>query len=61
MLWPAHHYRSLRSCEKIAYKPIWQAKPPAPPLQIQHLPWWRRRFRLRTAILSQLLTVAAPA
>ena len=35
-----------------------QAKPPAPPIPAQDMPWWRRRFRLR--IFSHLLTVAAP-
>ena len=92
--------RTVRSCEKIAHKPIWQAKPPAPPsknrrgdrgvasgrgrpphsdvfhsdsyagrkplrwrpvistpLQVRHLPWWRRRFRLRTATFSHLLNL----
>src|ERR1019366_5701576 len=27
----------------------WQAKAPAPRLQTRDLPWWRRRFRLRTS------------
>jgi len=56
----AYPAATVRSCEKIAHTPIWQAKPPAPPLQIQHLSWWRRRFRLRAAILSQLLKKRRP-
>jgi len=35
-----------------------QAKPPAPTLPKQNLLWWRRRFRLRAAIISQLLMAA---
>ena len=50
-------HRSLRSCEKIVHTPTWQAKPRVPSLQVQHLPWWRRRFRLRAAIFSRLLTI----
>ena len=53
-LWSA----GLRSSRFSAFAPQskWHwAKPPALPLGIQHLPWWRRRFRLRAAIFSQLL------
>jgi len=49
---------SLNGCEKIAGKRARQAKAPAPPLRTQHLFWWRRRFRLRILIFSQLLTIA---
>src|SRR5260370_21139106 len=52
--------RSLRSCERNARKRARQTQPSAPPVQARDLSWWRGRFRLRIAILSQLLTVAAP-
>src|SRR5260370_14157325 len=48
-------YRSLTGCERNARKRARQTKPSAPPVQARDLSWWRRRFRLRIAILSQLL------
>ena len=48
----------MRSCEKIGRKRPGQAKPPAPPLTQNDFHWWRRRFRLRILIFSQLLTVS---
>ncbi|MBZ5619458.1 MAG: hypothetical protein LAQ69_12155 [Acidobacteriia bacterium] len=45
----------MRSCEGIARKRARQAEPPAPPRKTQDLVWWRRRFRLRILIFSQLL------
>jgi len=49
----------VRSCEKIGRRRPGQAKPPAPPLTAHNLHWWRRRFRLRILIFSQLLTFVA--
>ena len=46
---------TVRGCEKIARKRARQAEPPTPPLKMQDLLWWRRRFRLRSWILSQHL------
>jgi hypothetical protein len=46
----------VRRCEKIGRKRPGQAKPPAPPLTQNDFHWWRRRFRLRILIFSQLLT-----
>ena len=46
----------MRSCEKIGRKRPGQAKRPAPPLTQNDFHWWRRRFRLRILIFSQLLT-----
>jgi hypothetical protein len=51
---------TVRSREKIARDRAWQAEPPAPPLETQDFFWWRRRFRLRPAIVSQLLRERYP-
>jgi hypothetical protein len=51
---------TVRSREKIARKRARQAEPPAPPLKILDLLWWRRRFRLRSWILSQHLRERLP-
>ena len=40
-----------RSCERITRKRARQAEPPAPPLKMPDLLWWRRRFRLRSCCL----------
>src|ERR1017187_8112656 len=47
------------SMGKLRSNRAWQGDPPATPLETQDFFWWRRRFRLRPAIISQLLTVAA--
>jgi hypothetical protein len=52
----SHRTASVRSCEKIARKRARQTEPSAPPLQASHLLRWRRRFRLRSVILSRLLS-----
>ena len=52
--------RSLRRCEKIARKRARGKLKHALPVKMKDLLWWRRRFRLRSWVLSQHLTFAAP-
>ena len=47
---------AVRGWGRIARKRARQAEASAPPLTTQELLWWRRRFRLRILISSQLLS-----
>src|SRR6185295_4129547 len=44
--------RKKEQSKRNARKRARQTKPPAPPLQTHDLFWWRRRFRLRVAMLA---------